>query len=382
MTTAVRLGQLLREARETRGFTVEQLSAEAHIPVGHIHALEAGLVHSLPGAMYRRAEARAYADAVGLDPQVVLAELQRALAESRLENTEARGLERENESAPVTARNIEKRIDNLDDRTAAPGTMPSEAPRQARSVVADEMRSAVPVPRLARAAAVLVLGCAALIWQQNDMPEHTLAPAATLPAIDAAEVFENVARMADPPPAAPTLTRALYDPRIAANGRRWPRDGRLDEGVLVVHSTPRGARVTVNGVGWGVTPVAIRYLPLGALRVRINKADYGVQERIVTLSAAEPTRMLRVSLPELARRRAAPAPAATSDMLVINTTPPGARVTVNGIGWGVTPVTIAHVPAGTQRVRVVKDQFESEERVVTVRDGQPSRVAIQLKPAS
>jgi hypothetical protein len=175
----------------------------------------------------------------------------------------------------------------------------------------------------------------------------------------------------------------MFDPRIAANGKRWWRDGRLDEGVLVVRSTPPGARVTVNGVGWGVTPVAIRYLPFGAVRVRLGKTNYVSQERLVQLTPGEPSQALRVTLPAVPRKReAAVAPTSAADMLVITTVPSGARVTVNGIGWGVTPVSIPHVPAGRQRVRVVKDDFRSEERVVTVGAGQPARVAIALKPVS
>jgi hypothetical protein len=200
--------------------------------------------------------------------------------------------------------------------------------------------------------------------------------------IDAADVLEEVARIAEPPRAAPTLKKAMFDPGIAANGRRWPRDGRLDEGVLVVRSSPAGARVTVNGVGWGETPVAIRYLPLGTLRVRLAKTDHASQERVVVLTADEPSTTLRVNLPEVRRRRASTAVLAAVDMLVITTTPEGARVTVNGIGWGITPVSIRHVTPGPQRVRVVKHEFRSEERVVTVSEGQGHRVAITLKPIS
>ena len=66
-------------------------------------------------------------------------------------------------------------------------------------------------------------------------------------------------------------------------------------------------------------------------------------------------------------------------MLVVNTTPRGARVTVNGIGWGTTPVTIRNLPAGVQRVRVVKDKYVSEERVVQLSAGQSHQVTIPMR---
>jgi hypothetical protein len=223
-----------------------------------------------------------------------------------------------------------------------------------------------------------------MLWQQGSEPVPSTLHTAALPSIiEPADVMEEVARIVEAPSSAPTLQRAMFDPRIAANGKQWPRDGRLDEGVLVVRSTPAGARVTVNGVGWGVTPVAIRYLPFGTVRIRLGKTNHVSQERTVELSPTEPSRVLRVTLPALPRKpEARVASSAVADMLVITTVPSGARVTVNGIGWGITPVSIPHVPAGRQRVRVVKDDFRSEERVVTVSDGQPARVAISLRPVS
>ena len=41
--------------------------------------------------------------------------------------------------------------------------------------------------------------------------------------------------------------------------------------------------------------------------------------------------------------------------LVVVTDPPGARVIVDGIGRGTTPVTIRYLAAGEKRVRVLKD---------------------------
>lgn len=72
---------------------------------------------------------------------------------------------------------------------------------------------------------------------------------------------------------------------------------------LVVITQPAGARVTVDGVGWGVSPVTIRYLPPGARRVRVTKAGYRGEERIVRLDeAVAPT--VRISLRRVTEQRA------------------------------------------------------------------------------
>jgi hypothetical protein len=220
-------------------------------------------------------------------------------------------------------------------------------------------------------------------WSVRELDEPlTSVMTMTVPAMDAATLIDEAVRIAEPPVPTPDLRRALYEPRMTVNGQRQPRNGRLDEGVLVVHSTPRGARVTVNGVGWGETPVAIRYLPLGELRVRVGKADYRVLERVVRLTTEQPGTTLRVALQQLPRRRPPAAVATTAGALVITSIPEGARVTVNGVGWGTTPVSIPHLPPGVQRVRLVKDHFVSEERAVTVNEGDTGRVALTLKPVS
>jgi transcriptional regulator with XRE-family HTH domain len=354
MSTSARFGQSLREARERRGLTIEQLSQETTIPVVHIEALETGLVDALPRAMYRRAEARAYAEAVGLDPDVVLTELRRA-SDGHSASREPRDLPRTIETAEVAAR-----------QPRAP-------------VAAAETEDAG--PRIARAIVLLVIGCAGLMWEQGTTPaiDIPLAPATAVPALDPASLIGEAVRIAEPPPAPPSMRRVLFEP--GASARQRPGDGRMDEGMLVIRSTPPGARVTVNGVGWGETPVAVRYLPMGTMRVRVGNTSYGVQERVVQLTPDQPTRTLRFTLRQQ-RQRAASSAQPRGDMLVITSIPAGARVTVNGIGWGTTPLSIRHLPAGAQRVRLVKERFKSEERVVYVGEERPGRLSVTLKPRS
>jgi hypothetical protein len=64
--------------------------------------------------------------------------------------------------------------------------------------------------------------------------------------------------------------------------------------------------------------------------------------------------------------------------LVVTTQPAGARVTVNGIGWGVTPVTIHHMPPGDKRIRVSKEGYASEERVLRFDGRRRQALDIQL----
>jgi cytoskeleton protein RodZ len=67
--------------------------------------------------------------------------------------------------------------------------------------------------------------------------------------------------------------------------------------------------------------------------------------------------------------------------LVVTTEPPGTRVTVNGIGWGTAPVTIRYLPPGDKRIRVSKEGYATEERLVHLVEGHPRTLDIRLRSA-
>ena len=66
---------------------------------------------------------------------------------------------------------------------------------------------------------------------------------------------------------------------------------------------------------------------------------------------------------------------------MVITEPQGARVTINGVGYGTTPLTIRHLPPGTKRVRVTKAGYDSEERLVTAENA-GAALRIELHEAS
>ena len=75
---SIALGKLLRQSRERRGMSLEQIASETKIPLRHLQALEGGDISVVPEGLYRRAKIRAYARAVHLD-QEALAKLELAM---------------------------------------------------------------------------------------------------------------------------------------------------------------------------------------------------------------------------------------------------------------------------------------------------------------
>ena len=121
------------------------------------------------------------------------------------------------------------------------------------------------------------------------------------------------------------------------------------------------------------TSVAVRPAPAPEPAVRL--ATVAAPPRPSVTPAPRP-----VAVGTTTPRRAAASPAAAR--LVITTAPAGAHVTVDGIGWGATPARIRYLPPGTKRVRVTKDGYVTQERVVRVGDGGSAAVHIVLRPES
>jgi hypothetical protein len=98
------------------------------------------------------------------------------------------------------------------------------------------------------------------------------------------------------PAASPHSARAANPPTPAAGSNASTR--------LVIVTEPEGARVTINGVGWGTTPLTIRYLSPGAKRIRLTRSGYRSEERAVNVAPGRMSAPLRIRLREAPEARA------------------------------------------------------------------------------
>jgi hypothetical protein len=114
----------------------------------------------------------------------------------------------------------------------------------------------------------------------------TRAPATdTPPVVRASNTLPTAAPPAAVATSGPTDTPAATDAKPAAT-----------EGQIVITSEPAGARVTINGVGWGETPLTVRFLPLGTKRLRLTMQGYVSQERVVQIGPERPNARVSVEL--------------------------------------------------------------------------------------
>ena len=285
-------GQFLRRARERRGLTLEQIAQRTKLPLRNLAALERNDFAVLPGGMYLRAEVRAYAESVGLDRTAALAALASSLQEA----------------APPTGASVH-------------GSVPRRSTRGARLW-------------MATALAFVAGGIALAVWARQprahvasgtpSVPTATsgvasAAPATNVPvsadqrrggdAVLAAASARTLAVASAPQSRATEAGTAPPDSDVQTQDARSDRIGAAADGAepqLIVTTEPAGARVTVNGIHWGITPVAIRYLPPGPKRVRVTMDGYRSEEQLTRLEAGHRTVTLRIPLRSQAGEHDAP----------------------------------------------------------------------------
>lgn len=67
------LGQTLRQLREAKGMSIEELSRATRVPVASVERIEADRFDELPGEVFVRGFLKSYARAVDVPPEEVLA---------------------------------------------------------------------------------------------------------------------------------------------------------------------------------------------------------------------------------------------------------------------------------------------------------------------
>jgi cytoskeletal protein RodZ len=228
------VADLLRHERELRGLTLQQLSDETRIPLARLAAFE-DPQRPADGGFYQRAQLRAYASALRLDERAVLEQLNRDL------------------------------------RPASPHPV-SPQPETRRGLRAHLSPSMVAFSCIAALGGTAIALLSRAPQPASAVPEGRQSPAVASPSVATAGIVEPVpaapAPTGDRPQASPGVPAVATAPIVTQ---------------LVVTSNPEGARVTVDGIGWGVTPVTIRHLPAGRKRVRLTSDGYAASERMVTV---------------------------------------------------------------------------------------------------
>lgn len=136
-------------------------------------------------------------------------------------------------------------------------------------------------------------------------------------------------------------------------------------GRLVVSTNPSGAQAIVDGQPRGTTPLTLT-LPAGVhtIRLRAGSADRSLP---VTISAgAEATHYIEL-----------PQATATLGQLQVRTDPPGAKVTVDGVAVGTSPMMVIDLAPGEHAV-VLESDLGSVKQAVMIESGMTASLVVPL----
>jgi cytoskeleton protein RodZ len=281
--TGASLGEFLRQARERKGLTLEKLANETKIPRRHLEALERDNLAAMPGEFYQRAQIRTYARAVGLDQQLLLAQF-----ESAFRPAEVREPPRETLHAPKATGRRTYVLVTLGAAVAVALLVGAIAARSASSAQLSEASPVV--DSVAQAAAPPVATSPDSQMTLREQPvvtaqAATASPPAAAPPPAAASPLSPRPEVTTP--ASIVATDTAVAEASAAAGAAAPDPPAAAKAALVVTTEPAGARVTVNGIGWGLSPVTIPYLPPGDKRIRVSKEGFGTQERVLRIGEGQ-----------------------------------------------------------------------------------------------
>jgi cytoskeleton protein RodZ len=260
----IAFGELLRGARERCGISLQQIANETKIPQRHLESLERGQLTATPGGTYTRGEVIAYASVVRLDRQIALAHLERALQPA------------------------------AETRSASAPLRPDANRTRGRRTAIVAVAGTVILALVAWSAMFLNFSSAArsLELESQSAPIGASSPpaapvvASEVTAPSRATATSGVASSAE---AGPPLVRGtrVMPPDRAVNETAQARQGFPPR--LVIVSDPAGARLTVDGIGRGLTPISVNELSPGARRIRVTLAGYRAADLTVPLRATGDT---------------------------------------------------------------------------------------------
>ncbi|MCK4418399.1 PEGA domain-containing protein, partial [Candidatus Aerophobetes bacterium] len=140
-------------------------------------------------------------------------------------------------------------------------------------------------------------------------------------------------------------------------------------GKIKVTSTPSYAKVYLDGVYHGKTPITLSNVKVGKHTIKVTKKDYYNYSETVQVKGSSTTYVFA---------RLEPVPKTGS--IYINSTPSNAKVHLAGAYRGRTPLTISNLEIGEYQIKISKDDYYDWYSTVRVKQNITTQVFAQLEP--
>jgi hypothetical protein len=140
-------------------------------------------------------------------------------------------------------------------------------------------------------------------------------------------------------------------------------------GTLELNTTPEGSSVLLGENYRGSTPLIINGTEPGTYTVTFSRFGYSRLSVPVRVEAGKITAVNATLIP-------------LTGSLEITTSPPGARILLDSVDQGASPVTLTTITSGNHTLLVVKEGYVTLEQLVRILPDQTTQTAVLLKPIS
>lgn len=166
----------------------------------------------------------------------------------------------------------------------------------------------------------------------------------------------------------------------------------VNDALLTVRTTPRGATMTVDAEVVGSAPIQSLRLPAGERAIGVRLDGYAPVDTVVALTGGETRRLVlaltplesapapeaREPAPDVEAEDVSAAAAVLTGLLDVQGSPEGAAVYVDGERVGATPLRGLKLPAGRHRISIQHGDFEAVAQTVDIRPGETTRLSPTL----
>lgn len=140
-------------------------------------------------------------------------------------------------------------------------------------------------------------------------------------------------------------------------------------GSIAVNSNPQGARVYLDNVYKGQTPVNLKDIPVGRHAIKIVLPDYQEWNSEITVTSSQTARIFA----DLESQRA-------YGSISVNSNPWGADIYLDDNYEGLTPLDLTEIPVGSYIIKIVLNGYREWVSEISVSSGQTSRISVDLEP--
>jgi PEGA domain len=141
----------------------------------------------------------------------------------------------------------------------------------------------------------------------------------------------------------------------------------VQPGAMDLQSVPEGATLLINGEYRGETPLRISDLSPGNYAVTFSRFGFIELSTSVPVEGGKITEVAVTLRPD-------------TGTLMVNSTPTGARVLLDGVDSGLSPLVIPNLSAEDHTVTLEKDGYIPAAQKVSITAGQMNPVDVSLQP--